>query len=160
MRRLATTFVLVFAAWLALTFSLEPGEVFAGLAVSLLITLICRHLLSRDTPRIVLHPVRWLWLLVYMGVMLYAEVLAHLDVAGRVFTGRVRPAIVEVPVEFRSLLGKTLFGNSITLTPGTLTVNTGNEKRFYIHALAYRGAGRKDMDMGRIFKRFGRRVIS
>lgn len=132
------------------------------MVISLAITLICRHLLSGDTPRIVLHPMRWFWLLVYLGVMLYAEVLAHTDVAMRVFTGRVRPAIVEVPVEFRSLLGKTLFGNSITLTPGTLTVSTGDEKRFYIHTLDYtpRGAGRKDREIGRLFNRFGLRVIS
>jgi multicomponent Na+:H+ antiporter subunit E len=156
MRRLATTFVLVFIAWLVLTLSLQPEGIFAGIVISLVITIICRHLLSRDTPRIVLHPVRWFWLLVYLAVLLYVEVLSHLDVARRVFTGSIRPAMVEVPVEFRSLLGKTLFGNSITLTPGTLTVNTGDEERFYIHTLGYR----KDRNIGRLFHRFGLRVIS
>jgi multicomponent Na+:H+ antiporter subunit E len=156
MRRLATTFLLVFAAWMVLTFSLHPENVLVGIVISLNITFICRHLLSRDTPRIILHPVKWFWLLVYLVMMLYVEVLAHLDVASRVFTGRVRPAIVEVPVEFGSLLGKTLFGNSITITPGTLTVNTGDEERFYIHTLAYR----KDRKIGRLFNRFGLRVIT
>ena len=156
MRRLAATFLLVFIAWLVLTFSLQPENIFVGIVISLVITIICRHLLSRDTPRIVLHPMRWFWLLVYLVVMLYVEVLAHWDVARRVFTGRVRPAMVEVPVEFRSLLGKTLFGNSITLTPGTLTVNTGDEERFYIHTLAYR----KDKEIGRLFHRFGLKVIT
>lgn len=156
MRRLATTFVLVFIAWLALTFSLRPENVLAGTAVSLAITLVCRHFLSRDTPRIILHPVKWFWMVVYAAVLAYAEVLAHMDVAGRIITGRVRPAIVEVPVGFGSLLGKTLLGNSITLTPGTLTVNTGDEEKFYVHALAYR----KDAEIGRLFRRFGLRVIS
>ena len=155
MRRLATTFLLVFVTWLILTFSLNPESLLAGLSISLAITLVCRHLLSRDTPRIILHPVKWFWLLVYLAVMLYAEVLAHLDVAVRVFTGRIRPAIVEVPVDFRTLLGKTLLGNSITVTPGTLTVSTGDEERFYIHTLAYR----KDMEIGRLFRRFGLKVI-
>jgi multicomponent Na+:H+ antiporter subunit E len=156
MRRLATTFVLVFVTWLVLTFSLQPESMLAGAAVSLAITLVCRHLLSRDTPRVILHPVKWFWVVVYLAVLVYAEVIAHLDVARRVFTGRIRPAMVEVPVGFRSLLGKTLFGNSITLTPGTLTVNTGDEERFYIHTLAYR----KDVEIGRLFRRFGLRVIS
>lgn len=162
MKRLATTFVLVFIAWIVLTLSLQPEELAVGAVVSLTITLICRHLLSRDTPRIVLHPVRWLWLLVYLAVMLYVEVLAHWDVTKRVFTGRIRPAIVEVPVGFRSLLGKALFGNSVTLTPGTLTVNTGDEERFYIHTLTYTppGAGRKDKEIGSLLKKFGTRVIS
>lgn len=160
MRIVATTFALVFIIWLMLTYSLQPGEVFAGVLLSLIISLICRWLLSRETPRIALHPVRWLWLAVYMGVLIYAEMRAHLDVARMVFTGRIRPAIVEVPVGFRSLLGKTMFGNSITLTPGTLTLNTGNEKRFYIHALAYSARDPESGEIGGLFRRFGRRVIS
>jgi multicomponent Na+:H+ antiporter subunit E len=156
MRRFAATFLLVLIAWIALTFSLEPLDIVVGIALSLVISFISRHLLSRDTPRIVLHPVRWAWIIVYMAVMIYVEVRAHLDVITRVFTGRIRPAMVKVPVEFKSQLGKTLLGNSITLTPGTLTVDARDDRNFYVHTLAYR----RDMDIGKIFRKFGIKVIS
>ncbi len=155
MRRQATTFLLVFVTWLMLTYSLHPESIIAGIAVSLVITIICRHLLSSDTPKIILHPMRWAAFFAYIIAMLYAEVLAHWDVVKRVFTGRIRPAIVEIPVEFKTSLGKTLLGNSITLTPGTLTVNVEKGDRFYIHTIGYA----KDQDIGGIFHRFGRRVI-
>jgi multicomponent Na+:H+ antiporter subunit E len=156
MRRLATTFLLVLIVWIVLTFRLEPVDIAVGITLSLVISFISRHLLSRDTPRIILHPVRWAWIVIYMAMMIYVEVKAHLDVMARVFTGSIRPAMVKVPVEFKSHLGKTLLGNSITLTPGTLTVDTKDDKRFFVHALAYR----KDMDIGKIFRKFGLRVIS
>jgi multicomponent Na+:H+ antiporter subunit E len=155
MKRLATTFVLVFITWLVLTYSLHPEEVLIGIAISLVITLISRHLLAPDTPRIILHPVRWFWFLVYIGHLLVLEIRAHIDVGSRVFSGRIRPAIVEVPVEFNTLLGKTLLGNSITMTPGTLTVNSENEEKFYIHTIGYR----KELAIEKPFRKFGRRVI-
>ena len=155
MRRVATTFILVFIVWIVLTFSLHPEQIVAGIIISLTISVICRHLLSKDTPRIILHPMRWLYFLAYIAMMFYLEFLAHLDVARRVFTGRIRPAIVEVPVKFETNLGKTLMGNSITLTPGTLTVNADKEDRLYVHTIGFR----KDIQIGRLFQRLGKRVI-
>jgi multicomponent Na+:H+ antiporter subunit E len=155
MRRLATTFLLVFLAWLALTYNMHMESIVAGIIVSLIITVICRHLLSRDTPRIILHPMKWLAFMMYVAMMLYAEAIAHLDVIRRIFTGKIRPAIVEIPVGFTTNLGKTLLGNSITITPGTLTVNVDKGDRFFVHTIGYR----KDADIGRMFRRYGRMVI-
>lgn len=155
MRRVGTTFVLVFITWLILTFSLNMESVIAGIALSLAISVISRHLLSSDTPRIILHPVRWLYFLIYIAMMFYLELLAHLDVASRVFTGRIRPAIVEVPSGFNTSLGKTLMANSITMTPGTLTVSARHDKMFYVHTICYH----KNQDIGSAFRRFVTRVI-
>jgi multicomponent Na+:H+ antiporter subunit E len=155
MRRIGTTFLLVFATWVILTYSLRPESVMVGIMVSLVITVISRHLLARDTPKLIFHPLRWAAFLVYIAVMLYLEVIAHLDVARRVFTGKIRPAIVEVPVGFHTSLGKTLLANSITMTPGTLTVNAKHGSKFYVHTIGYR----KGEDVGRMFRKFGIRVM-
>ena len=87
--------------------------------------------------------------------MFYLEILAHWDVAKRVFTGRIRPAIVEVPIGFHTSLGKTMFGNSITMTPGTLTVRAAHDRKFYVHTIGYA----KGRDIGEVLRRFGSRVI-
>jgi multicomponent Na+:H+ antiporter subunit E len=156
MRRVGTTFLLVFITWLALTYSVHPENLVVGAIVSLIITIICRHLLARDTPKIILHPLRWAYFLLYIAVMTKEEILSHIDVMKRVLTGNIRPAIVEIPVAFETSLGKVLLGNSITLTPGTLTVNVNDEKRFFIHTIGYR----KDHKIGKTISSFGRRVIT
>lgn len=46
----------------------------------------------------------------------------------------VRHRFIEVPANQRTDLGKMLFANSITITPGTVTVQTAGDK-FFVHAL-------------------------
>jgi len=147
------TLVLVFLAWIALTMSLSPAELVAGLMVSLIVTAISHKLLHPDRPAMIFNPMRWGGMLVYMAVFLYVEVLSHVDVVKRVFTGRVKPAIVEIRTGIRSDSGKTVLGNSITLTPGTLTLRVGGNSMF-IHTIGYDSKKR----IGEIFERFWRRA--
>ena len=46
----------------------------------------------------------------------------------------VEPRLVRVPAEQQSDLGRCVFANSITLTPGTVTVDV-EEDGFLVHAL-------------------------
>jgi multicomponent Na+:H+ antiporter subunit E len=46
----------------------------------------------------------------------------------------VEPRLVRVPVDLRSGLGRCVFANSITLTPGTVTVDV-EEDGYLVHAL-------------------------
>jgi multicomponent Na+:H+ antiporter subunit E len=57
-----------------------------------------------------------------------------LDVAKRVVSPNlpINPGIVKVKTKLTSRLGRMILANSITLTPGTLTVET-DEDNFYIH---------------------------
>ena len=155
MKRMVATFIIMLIVWLALTYSLAADNLVIGAAVSAIITFISRHLLSKETPIIILHPMRWIGFIAYIGYMIYAETIAHFDVIKRIITGRIRPGIVAVPVDFDTHLGKMLFGNSITLTPGTLTVNVDKGDRFYVHTIGYS----KDKEIGKEMKRFVKGVI-
>ena len=61
----------------------------------------------------------------YLAWLMRALVLANLDMARRVLTPSlpIRPALVHVKTSLRSELGRLALANSITLTPGTLTVD-------------------------------------
>jgi multicomponent Na+:H+ antiporter subunit E len=75
-----------------------------------------------------LNPLRLLLFLVYLiGPFLWAMAKANLDVAYRVITGRIRPGIVRISSGLRTDFGITLLANSITLTPGTLSVDVDEE---------------------------------
>jgi len=82
-----------------------------------------------------LQPHRWFLLLAYaVGPLFFAMARANLDVAWRVITGRIRPGIVRFDPGLRTELGRTVLANSITLTPGTLTVEVNdNTGVFYVH---------------------------
>ena len=49
---------------------------------------------------------------------------------------RINPGIIRVPVDIPTESGKTMLANSITLTPGTITVDIderGGQTWYYIH---------------------------
>ena len=132
MRRVAetaATFVLAFSIYLILTaFSGGIGlwsrdELIGGAVVSVLVALACHRLLWERGGWRLLNPVRWVLFLVYLvGPFLLAMAKANLDVAYRVITGRINPGIVRFNPGLRTDAGRTMLANSITLTPGTLTL--------------------------------------
>ena len=67
---------------------------------------------------------RWgLFVAYFFGPFLWALVKANIDVALRIITGHVKPGIVKVKSGLQSGLAQTLLADSITLTPGTMTVD-------------------------------------
>lgn len=61
---------------------------------------------------------------------------ANLDVAYRVITGRIRPGIIRVSPGLKTDAGILLLANSVTMTPGTLTVDVDEKTGdFFIHVL-------------------------
>ncbi len=121
-------FVLLFVLWLLLTGSSDPAEWVAGLMVSLVVTLISRpHLSIFNGLR--LTPSALPAFITYLGVFMIALIRANLDMARRVLSPALplRPALVQVRTQLQSPIGRLILANSITLTPGTLTVDVVND---------------------------------
>ena len=87
-----------------------------------------------------LDPVRWCAGLLYMvGPFFYALCKANLEVLYRIVTGRIQPAIVRIEPGIDSEMGLCLLANSITLSPGTLTLVVDEaDKALYIHCLHWK----------------------
>lgn len=119
--------------WVLLTGSLDRQELIAGAVVSFLVT-------ALFTSRLVIFTgFRFSWLapvyiLSYLGNFLVALVLANFDLAVRVLSPSlpIRPEMVEVKTVLKSPLAKLMLANTITLTPGTLTVDL-IEDRLQVH---------------------------
>lgn len=73
-------------------------------------------------------------LIQFIFVFTFELIKSNLDVALRVVkpTLPINPGIVKVKTKLKSRLGRVMLANSITLTPGTLTVETDGED-YYIH---------------------------
>lgn len=71
-----------------------------------------------------------------IAVLLVEIVKSNIQVAKIVLDPKlpISPCFVEVPVRPRKDFNKVLYGNVVTLTPGTLTVDITNE-HYVIHAL-------------------------
>ncbi|MEW8505443.1 MAG: Na+/H+ antiporter subunit E [Candidatus Thiodiazotropha sp.] len=117
-------YFLIFLLWLMLTASLETAEVVIGLAVAGVVTLASRPHLPlfsglRLTPAAIPH------FITYLVIFLIELVRANLDMARRVLSPSLplNPGLVEVRTRLESSLGRLILANSITLTPGTLTVD-------------------------------------
>lgn len=79
------------------------------------------------------------WAVRYLLVFLKELVTANVEVAYRVLSPSlpIDPSVVEVPLRVESELAITTIANSITLTPGTLTMDHDAETNtLYVHSLA------------------------
>ncbi|RLI97665.1 MAG: cation:proton antiporter [Candidatus Aenigmatarchaeota archaeon] len=148
------TFVMVYVFWMLMTFSMSLDELIVGAAVSLTVTYVSREFLFTKTHARAMHPVRWLNAVIYFMAFLWEEAKAHARVVGMIITGRVNPAIVKIRADLDTDIGKTMVANSITLTPGTLTIRIGG-KNMYVHTLNYS----EKHDTGERFERLAARVF-
>jgi len=109
-------------------------EIALGSILSIIVGFIARTIFVKKSLRM-LNPVRWLIFLAYViGPFFVALTKANLDVAYRVVTGKIKPGIVKISPDLKTDLGITMLANSITLTPGTLSVDIDEEKNeLYVH---------------------------
>jgi multicomponent Na+:H+ antiporter subunit E len=126
-------FLIIFILWLLLTWSLAPQELIVGAALSLLLSLLLHDVFLQGSQKLA-QPTRYLWFFIYLPVFFYYVIRANFDVAYRVLHPDmpIRPGIVKVRTTLKSDMGRTFLANSITLTPGTLTVDIVGD-HLYIH---------------------------
>lgn len=88
----------------------------------------------------------------YIGWLLWQVVLANIDLAKRILNPRlpITPSWTRLDTKVSSPLEKTLYANSITLTPGTLTTDV-HDDHFMIHALSTEGI--EDLRKGEMQRR-------
>jgi multicomponent Na+:H+ antiporter subunit E len=126
-------FILLYIFWLLLTASMEPANLLVGAIAALLATkLFSRHFLT-NTEKII-QPRRWFWLFAYLLIFVWECIKANFDVAYRVLHPAmpIRPGIVKVKTCLKTEFARMMLANSITMTPGTITVDIIGDY-FYVH---------------------------
>lgn len=83
---------------------------------------------------------RTLRLIPYLPWLLWQIVLANIDVVWRIMRGNdtISPVLFDLPISLNTEHGRTLLAQSVTLTPGTVSVIVYHEK-LIIHALSHDG---------------------
>jgi multicomponent Na+:H+ antiporter subunit E len=132
MRHIAV-FILSLIFWMLLTFRLTLANLLVGSAASLLCSAIFAKYYFHNVIKF-LQFYRYYWFLIYLFTFIWACVKANFDVAYRVINPSmpIKPGIVKVKTSLKSDFAKSLLANSITMTPGTITVDIIDDV-FYIH---------------------------
>ena len=63
----------------------------------------------------------------YFIVLIIEIIKATIDVALRTLNGKVEPEIIEIETELKRPISQVILANSITLTPGTLSIDVDTE---------------------------------
>lgn len=138
-KHFTVTWIVGFLIYLALTaysgsiLLWSAPEIIAGLCVATLVAVITNSFFVRKLQ--FMNPVRWFMFLYYVFVPFFWGMLkANVDVAIRVINGKINPGIVKISPGLKTDLGITMLATSITLTPGTVSVEVNEkDKSLYIH---------------------------
>lgn len=65
----------------------------------------------------------------YFLVLIWNIITSTFDVFFKIITGEIEPTICEIETKLERPVSQTILANSITLTPGTLTVDLDSEKQ-------------------------------
>ena len=127
------TVLVLLLLWLFLTGSTSIEEVIAGIVVSVLIALFASDIFTEKGLKN-LTPKKIVCAILYIPYLFWEMIKANLDVAYRVLHPKmpIRPGIVMVKTRMKSDLGKLMVASSITLTPGTFTLEVDGDT-FFIH---------------------------
>ena len=122
------------ALWFALSGETTSMFLMLGVLSVLLALWLAARLKIIDRDASPYH--RLVQLVTYLGWLMVQIVKANIAVIGRILGPRhaIDPALVNVATTARTDLGKALFANSITLTPGTVTVDVDGDE-LVVHAL-------------------------
>ena len=138
MRTLSTA-TLIFIFWFVLSGHTEALLIAFGIASTGLTIYLSKRMNIIDGES---YPFRLGFSLVRYNLYLAKEIfIANIDVIKRILSPSVaiNPQVTELPASQRSDLSKVIYANSITLTPGTVTLELAGDK-LKIHALSHEGA--------------------
>lgn len=126
------------AMWVLLWGSLTPANVLSGVLCALVLVALFPPMDTND-DRFVVRPIAaasfalwFLWALIVTNVTVAREVVLPTR------RSRIRTAVIGVPLRTRSGRLATIIANTITLTPGTLTVDArGRPAVLFVHVLSF-----------------------
>jgi multicomponent Na+:H+ antiporter subunit E len=141
--KIVLTFCIMFIFWLLLSawtiYLPEPydlSKVSRGILAALIVTFLTYEMFVPSRGEKVLLKLRRF--IPYVGWELWQIYLATIDVTKRVLgILPIDPRIIEFDTTLRSDFALVTFANSITLTPGTITIDVEPERgRYIVHAIA------------------------
>ena len=131
--------LVAYAVWLLWSGIYQPLLLILGAASCIFVVLICRLMGLLDEEGVPIHVLPRL--ITYIPWLVLAIVKSNIDVALRILNPRlpISPRMVRVKAGQKTDLGRVIYANSITLTPGTVTCAVDGDE-LIVHALTREAA--------------------
>lgn len=126
--RTALTATYLLVGWILFSWSLDLVSLIGGVVASVLVAIFTYHIFIDESeagrranlPRLDL-------LLVYAALLVFSMYVSSFKVAWQILRGRINPGVVHFRTRVRSDLARVVLASSITLTPGTITLNLDDD---------------------------------
>ena len=157
----------LFVFWLLLSGRFELKFLVYGVLTALVAGWVCVPLMmlpnAKGTKQYFIFDIPWAKYAVYWLWLLNEVVKANIDVAKAVVKPEmeINPRVIRFRIKMDNPMAHTTLANSITLTPGTVTLNVTDDGLYEIHALTD-GAAEGLLDGGmqkRVAELFGEPFI-
>lgn len=148
------TIAVLFVFWIVLTGPPTAGQAVGGLLLAVFVTAwSAKAWVAEEAPRLTGR--RAVALAAYPILLVRDVLLGGVQVAIDVLRPRmsIEPVVIERPLEARRELSRVVLASSISLSPGTLTIDT-DEERIAVHCLSPRYA--RDVNAGTAVQRIAR----
>lgn len=133
--RFILTTLFLFFVWILFTATSEPFTLIFGLFASLVTASLTYHIfLPKHQASLKFILPNPFYLIIFLVLMVANLYKSSFQVAKAVFTGNTNPRIVHFRTRLRSDIARTILANSITFTPGTLTLDL-NDDHIVVHWL-------------------------
>lgn len=131
--------LVMFIFWIAVSGSLKWPQLLFGFAAAVFVVWFNRNLLIKPDERVPIRFKTLFWFAGYALKLLSDIVVANFQVAAIVLNPRmpIEPNLVELEVDIEKVTDRVLLANSITLTPGTLTI-MAEDNKYLVHALTFK----------------------
>ena len=137
--RFTIAFIFLLAGWCIFTGDLDLRSLLLGAAFSFIISVIAYDYFVDETEVFIKDILpRPDIIFLYLVILIGKVYIASFDVAYRVLTMKINPGEIRIRTRLRSELAKVLLANSITITPGTLTIDLKDDY-LYVHWLQSKG---------------------
>lgn len=138
--RFVLTAIIMFVFWIFLSGEFSFILLLTGIISSLLVSYISHDLLIGNGD-MKLGFIRTIRFIKFLPWLLWQIVLANIDLAIRTLHPKmpINPMLINFKNNLKTDLGMVILANSITLTPGTVTIDV-NENDFFIHVISEKAA--------------------
>ncbi len=137
----AITWFALMIFWMVVSASFHWQNILIGSIVTFIVSLLMYDMFTGDiqsSGNVVIKTLRILLLYIpqYIFIMAFRLLESNLKVMKHAIFLDINPGIVKIDSDLHSQTGLTILANSITLTPGTMTIDTVrklDESKLYVH---------------------------
>ena len=130
--------LVLFGSWLLMSGVFIPFILLLGVFSCAVVVVISMRMDVIDHEAVPVHLT--LKAILYWPWLLWEIVKANIDVTRRVLgLAEISPTMVRIQATQKSDLGLVIFANSITLTPGTISIDLEEDGHILVHAISREG---------------------